>query len=271
LTDIIFNNKKEIPMKKVTFIIAIVFILAGCNADSPKGKEAPQNMPAPAMPATAAPAAGYSGTVVSTKDASNYTYLEIKGKDGIFWAAVPQTKVAAGAAVELIGPIPMKNFDAKVLGKKFDSIIFAGGVMVNGKQAETAGKAPATAAAGAQQQKEPAMDASAHMKADTATDASEVKKAEGGVTIAEILANPASFKDKKVLLRTKVTKFLPEIMKKNWLHLKDASVKDKDIVATSAEQFKVGDVVLIEGIVKTNQDLGFGYKYDVLIEETVKK
>jgi hypothetical protein len=166
----------------------------------------------------------------------------------------------------------MKNFDAKVLGKKFDSIIFAGGVMVNGKQAEADGKAPAATAAGAQQQKEPAMDASSHMKADTSTDASDVKIAEGGVTIAEILANPASFKDKKVLLRSKVTKFLPEIMKKNWLHLKDASVKDKDIVATSAEQFTVGDVVLIEGTVKTNQDLGFGYKYDVLIEEVkVKK
>jgi hypothetical protein len=38
-------------------------------------------------------------------------------------------------------------------------------------------------------------------------------------------------------------------------------------VATSAGQFKVGDVVLIEGTVKTNQDFGFGYKYDVLIEE----
>jgi hypothetical protein len=254
-------------MKKVTLIVAMVFMFAGCNAESQKGKEAQKDMPAPSMPAPGAPAASYGGTVVSTKDASNYTYLEIKGKDGVFWAAVPQAKVATGASVELIGPIPMKNFDAKVLGKKFETIIFAGGVMVNGKQAEAAaGTAPANSASNPQQ-KEPAIDASAHMKADTATDASEVKKAEGGVTIAEILANPASFKDKKVLLRTKVTKFLPEIMKKNWLHLKDASAKEKDIVATTADQFKVGDIVLIEGIVKTNQDLGFGYKYDVLIEE----
>ena len=260
-------------MKKVTLIVAMVFMFAGCNAESQNGKEAQKEAPAPSMPATGAPAASYGGTVVSTKDASNYTYLEIKGKDGVFWAAVPQTKVATGAAVELIGPIPMKNFDAKVLGKKFETIIFAGGVTVNGKQPEAAaGSAPAKAASGPQQQKEPAIDASAHMKADTATDASDVKKAEGGVTISEILATPASFKDKKVLLRSKVVKFLPEIMKKNWLHLKDASVKEKDIVATTAEQFKVGDVVLIEGIVKTNQDLGFGYKYDVLIEEVkVKK
>jgi len=269
LTVIIFKIKKEIPMKKVTLIVTLFFMFAGCNAESQKGKEAQKEMSGPSMPASGAPAASYGGTVVSTKDASNYTYLEIKGKDGVFWAAVPQAKVATGASVELIGPIPMKNFDAKVLGRKFETIIFAGGVTVNGKQAE--GAASANTASSPQQQKEPAIDASAHMKADTAADASDVKKAEGGVTIAEVLANPASFKDKKVLLRTKVTKFLPEIMKKNWLHLKDASVKEKDIVATSAEQFKVGDVVLIEGIVKTNQDLGFGYKYDVLIEEVKVK
>ena len=255
-------------MKRTMLIVAMFFLALGCNTEANKGKEAQKDVPAPSMPASGAPAASYSGTVLSTKDASNYTYLEIKGKDGVFWAAVPQAKVATGASVELIGPIPMKNFDAKVLGKKFDTIIFAGGVTVNGKQAEAAsGKAPANTASSPQQQKEPAIDASAHMKADTGTDASDVKKAEGGVTIAEILANPASFRDKKVLLRSKVTKFLPEIMKKNWLHLKDASAKEKDIVATTAEQFKVGDIVLIEGIVKTNQDLGFGYKYDVLIEE----
>ena len=110
---------------------------------------------------------------------------------------------------------------AKVLGRTFDTIIFAGGVVINGKQPEAAeGKGQANTE-NPHQQKEPTLDASAHMKADTATDASDVKKAEGGVTIAEILANPASFKDKKVLLRAKVVKFLPEIMKKNWLHLKD--------------------------------------------------
>ncbi len=249
-------------MRNVMFIMLMLFLAVGCNTEKQPGQKPQQEQPA----------ARYSGTVLSSQDASNYTYLEIKGKDGVFWAAVPQTKVATGSSVELIGPIPMKNFDAKVLGRTFDTIMFAGGVIVNGKQPEAAAHtAPAPTASIPHHEQEPAMDAAAHMKSDAATDASEVKKADGGVTIADILANPAAFKDKKVLLRGKVVKFLPDIMKKNWFHLKDASIKDKDITATSAEQFAVGDVVLIEGVVKTNQDLGFGYKYDVLIEEAKKR
>jgi hypothetical protein len=249
-------------MKKHVLIIALCFIAAACGSPAEKAQQAKE--PLPEAPRNPAPAA-YSGTVLSTQDASNYTYLEIQGSGAPFWAAIPRTAVKKGAAVELISPAVMNNFEAKVLGKKFDTIIFAGGVLINGKQPEAAAATPPAAAESAKQ--EMPVDAASHMKTDTTAAAADVKKAAGGVTIAEILANPASFKDKKIVLQAKVTKFLPEIMKKNWLHLKDASVADKDIVATSAGQFKVGDVVLIEGTVKTNQDFGFGYKYAVLIEE----
>lgn len=249
-------------MKKYVFIFALCFITAACGSKAEKAPDVKET------PQSAAPAA-YSGTVLSTQDASNYTYLELQGKDGSFWAAIPRTAVKKGDAVELISPAVMNNFEAKVLGRKFDTIIFAGGVLINGKQPEAAAGKPPAAAESAKQ--EMPVDAASHMKPDTSAPAADVKKAAGGVTIAEILANPASFKDKKIVLQAKVTKFLPEIMKKNWLHLKDASVAEKDIVATSAGQFKVGDVVLIEGIVKTNQDFGFGYKYDVLIEEVTVK
>lgn len=259
-----YPHNKEFHMKNMIVIMTLLFLVIGCSTEAKKGQESQKEMP----PAGDTSASRYSGIVLSSQDASNYTYLEIKGKDGVFWAAIPQTKIPAGASVELIAPNVMKNFESKVLGKKFETIIFASGATVNGTHPEkVTGAPPAKTDARPGALQEPSLDASAHMKADTATDASEVKKAEGGVTIAEILANPASFRDKKVLLRGKVVKFLPEIMKKNWLHLKDASIKDKDITATSAEQFKVGEVVLIEGVVKTNQDLGYGYKYDVLIEE----
>jgi hypothetical protein len=250
-------------MKKYAIIFTVCFFAAACGSKAEKApdvQEAPQSAVAPAAPAA------YSGTVLSTRDASNYTYLEIQGKGAPFWAAIPRSAVKQGDTVELLSPAVMNNFEAKVLGRKFDTIIFAGGVLINGKQPEAAAGKPQAAAENQKQQEKP-VDASSHMQAASAADASDVKQAAGGVTIAEILAKPASFKDKKIVLQAKVVKFLPEIMKKNWLHLKDASVADKDIVATSAGQFKVGDVVLIEGTVKTNQDFGFGYKYDVLIEE----
>jgi hypothetical protein len=255
-------------MKKYVVIIALCFIAAACGS---KKEQAPALQESPQKSAAPAPTA-YSGTVLSTKDASNYTYLEIQGAEGVFWAAVPRTTVKQGDKVELQNGAVMNNFEAKVLGRKFDTIVFAGGVVVNGKQTEEAANMPPAPAMGSKEkQQEMPVDAGSHMKADTAADASGVKRAAGGVTIAEILAKPAAYKDKKIVLQAKVTKFLPEIMKKNWLHLKDASVKDTDIVATSAQQFKVGDVVLLEGTVKTDQDFGFGYKYAVLVEEVKKK
>ena len=254
-------------MKKCIPIIFLLAVFAACGSNARKAPESKQS--GPAEQDISAPS--YAGTVVSTKDASNYTYLEIKGKDGVFWAAVPRTKVTVNDAVELINPSLMQNFEAKALGRKFATIIFAAAAVVNGKvQPPLEAKAPANTKT-PQQEKDPVVDASQHMTSNTAVDASDVKKADGGVAIAEVLAAPANFKDKKVLMRAKVTKFLPEIMKKNWLHLKDASVKDKDIVATTQENFKVGEVVLIEGTVRTAQDFGFGYKYDVLIEEVKSK
>jgi hypothetical protein len=250
-------------MKNHVIMFILCVAAAACGSKAEKASEAQKAQPGAAAPA--APTA-YSGTVLSTKDASNYTYLEIQGTTGVFWAAVPRTAVKQGDRVELQNGAVMNNFEAKVLGRKFDSIIFAGGVVVNGGQPEAAPAGP-----GAPGQKEMPVDAGSHMKADTSANATDVKKAAGGVTIAELLASPASFKDKKIVLQARVVKFLPEIMKKNWLHLKDASVADKDIVATSAEAFKVGDVVLIEGTVRTDQDFGFGYKYAVLIEEAKKK
>jgi ribosomal protein S17 len=252
-------------MKKALSIITVLIMIIGCNTDAKKSQEnaVPDN--------SAVPASEYSGLVQSSRDVSNYTYLEIQGKNSVFWAAVPQTAIKKGDTVELVNPTIMQNFEAKTLGRKFDKIIFAGGVMVNGKMPEAAQTAAQGTPGNTAQQKEPLADASAHMKADTSMDASDVKKAENGVTIAEILANPSSYTDKKIVLRAKVVKFLPEIMKKNWLHLKDASVKDKDIVATTQDTCKVGDVVLIEGTVKTKQDFGFGYTYDVLLDEVKKK
>jgi hypothetical protein len=248
-------------MKKWLCIALLVTLAIGCKAETKNEQEGKAS--APALEST--------GIVQSSQDVSNYTYLEIKGKDTVYWAAVPKTVINKGDTVELVSPTLMQNFEAKTLGRKFDKIIFAGGVIVNGKTPDVATPADQKASEVPQKQKDQVADVSMHMQADKAIDASDVKKADTGVTIADILAKSAAYTDKKVVLRGKVVKFLPEIMKKNWLHLKDASVKDKDIVATTQENFKVGDVVVVEGTVKTNQDFGFGYKYDVLLDEVKKK
>ncbi len=90
------------------------------------------------------------------------------------------------------------------------------------------------------------------------------------------MGKKTELKDKPVLVRGKVVKFTPEVMGKNWIHLRDgtgsAADSTNDILVTTKDQTKVGDVVLAKGVVRTDVDLGSGYSYKVLIEEaTLRK
>ena len=58
-------------------------------------------------------------------------------------------------------------------------------------------------------------------------------------------------------------------MGRNWVHIQDGT-NDKgqyDLLVTSTQNAKIGDVVVFEGKVATNKDFGAGYKYSVMIEE----
>ena len=90
-------------------------------------------------------------------------------------------------------------------------------------------------------------------------------------TVAEVITKRVELKDKAVLVRGKVVKFTPDILNKNWIHLRDgsgsASDNTHDVVVTTKDQARAGDVVVVKGIVRTDKDLGSGYAYKVLIEE----
>jgi len=90
-------------------------------------------------------------------------------------------------------------------------------------------------------------------------------------TVAEIVTKAAELKDKPVLVRGKIVKYNPEVMGKNWIHLRDgsgvAADNTHDILVTTTTQAKLGDVVTVTGVVRTDKDFGSGYAYKVLIEE----
>jgi len=97
----------------------------------------------------------------------------------------------------------------------------------------------------------------------------EIKKADGGQTIAEIYAAKDQLGGKTVTFRGKVVKSLPNVMKSNWLHVRDGSGQENsnDLAVSSPTLANIGDTVLVTGKVTLNKDLGLGYKYDILIED----
>ena len=101
----------------------------------------------------------------------------------------------------------------------------------------------------------------------------KVAKASGrdARTVAEILNGKGNLKDKPVVVRGKIVKYTPGVMGKNWLHLQDGSGSAKDgtndIVVTTLDERKKGDVVVAKGVVRIDRDLGSGYFYKVLVED----
>jgi hypothetical protein len=99
----------------------------------------------------------------------------------------------------------------------------------------------------------------------------KVPRAEGGKTVAEIVAQRKALADKEVTIRGKIVKFLPGIMGRNWAHIRDGSGsaenKDNDLTVTTNDTAAIGDVVVVKGTVKIDQDFGAGYAYPVMIEK----
>ena len=192
------------------------------------------------------------------KDVDSYTYLRLKTKDGEIWAAVAKAPVKAGAEVTIENAMVMDNFESKTLKKTFDHIVF-GSIAASGAS---------TAAGGGDV-------AALHAGVAKPVDAGNIKvaKATGpdARTVAEISAKNADLKGKTVAVRGKVVKFTPAVLGKNWIHLRDgtgsATDGTNDLVVTTKDEAKVGDVVLVKGVVQTNRDLGSGYSYKLLVEE----
>lgn len=198
-----------------------------------------------------------AGEVLEVQDVEGYTYLRLKTAQGETWAAVATAPVKKGAKVTIENATVMNNFQSKALKKTFDTVVFG-----------TLAMGPGGAPKGSDV-------AGAHAGVGKAADTADVRvpKASGANarTVAEIMTKPADLKDKPVLVRGKVVKYSPGIMGKNWIHLRDgtgsAADKTNDVLVTTTEQAKVGDVITAKGLVRVDKDFGAGYTYKAMVED----
>jgi DNA/RNA endonuclease YhcR with UshA esterase domain len=206
------------------------------------------------------PAAPLKGEVLEVQNVPGYTYLRLKTVAGESWAAVPTAAVKPGASVLIVNTMVMQNFQSKALNRQFDRIVF--GALDEGK-ANKAQAVPGTTAMPAMPMRPAAAAAPAVAK---------LTKASGpeGRSVAEVVQGRAALKDKTVLVRGQVVKVNSGIMGKNWLHLQDGSGTAQegshDVLVTTTELAKVGDVIQVRGTVRTDVTVGPGYQYAVLIE-----
>ncbi|MBI4687613.1 MAG: hypothetical protein HY756_07505 [Nitrospirae bacterium] len=201
------------------------------------------------------------GTVKSAETAGKYTYIKLDEQGKEVWLATSPMNVSVGDKVEYSGGSLMKDFHSKSLNKTFDYIVFVTRVRVLGKEPLS------------DKQAVPQDDYHKNTQKDKKTLAApksgEIKKAEGGKTVKEIFAEKEKLKDKAVTLRAKVMKVSKNILGKTWLTLSDGTgaSPDNKIIAVTLDEAGIGDVATVKGTLKTDVNLGAGYKYKVLIDE----
>lgn len=216
-------------------VIALIAIATGCSSPSTDGT--------------------ISVKVKAVEQVPNYTYLLVKGKGPAYWIAVTSTEIAVGESLSYTGGMLMENFYSKELDKTFEKVIFLDGV--DGSAPAAMGSMPAM----------PGTSTGADVKTDRLEIKVEVE--EGIVTIGELYANPGAYEGKTIRVKGEVAKYNPGIMERNWIHLQDGTDFEGkyDLTVTSLESFQVGQVPVIEGIFAMNRDFGYGYSYEILLEE----
>ncbi|MBK5257400.1 MAG: nucleotide-binding protein, partial [Vicinamibacteria bacterium] len=78
-------------------------------------------------------------------------------------------------------------------------------------------------------------------------------------------------KGKDVDVRGAVVKWNPDILGRNWVHLRDGSGsperQDNDLTVTTSDVVAKGDIVIVRGKVALDRDFTAGYAYPVIIED----
>jgi len=268
----------EDKVKKLLILIAtaaIIFPLSACSQNEPAqstekavATTAPVPAPAeqPAVAPTPTPAetpGATSGTVVETMNAAGYTYVYVDDGTKKIWAAAPEFAVKVGDEVMVPEGMAMHNYHSQSMDRDFDVVYFVESVL-------NASNPMMTEPASADMQMPKGHPPLTGQAVPAEVDFTNIKKPENGMAIAEIYAGKADLSGKTVTLRGKVVKFSPQIMGTNWIHLQDGSgdqaAGTHDLTVTSTVQVSVGDTIVASGPLTLDKDFGYGYKYDLIME-----
>lgn len=176
----------------------------------------------------------------------NYTYILASENGNQYWIAVTKMNPQKGETLYFSQSMAMKNFKSETLNRTFDSILFV----------QDISQAPSN------------QKGMSHPQVFTQSKADvHIKPIKDGKTVEQIYQQRDQLKGQTVKVKGQVVKYNPHIMGRNWVHIQDGtgSNNDFDLMITTPDSVKTGDVVVIEGTVEINQDFGAGYSYQVML------
>jgi hypothetical protein len=285
-------------MKMAYVLIAAIATSAAVGAVQSFAGSAPSTRtepPVAAMPeapaveaAEASDADALEGEVLEATDVPNYSYYRIgaRGSEGT-WVAVPSAQLKVGERARVRNATRMTDFSSTTLKRTFPVIYFGtleGGASPHGLVPAASGGDPHARSADphARSASDPhAMSADPHAgSADPhrgiqqgVAEVKPVSRAPGpdGKTVAEVIGQRSALAGKTVRVHATVVKSTPGVLGRTYLHLRDgsgdAAAGTHDLAATTAATPAVGDVVIVEGVVAVDRDIGSGYKFPTIVED----
>ncbi len=188
-----------------------------------------------------------------------YVYINVTEEGKQFWIASAKQPIDIGKTYYYRTPLLKTNFESREHNRVFDTIYLVSN-LVSHNHGNNAGNLTADFS-------ETPTETSQKQNIETHTNT--VIQHKGSIKIAELVANPKQYENKTVQLTGKVVKVNPNIMNRNWLHLKDGSKDDYDLVITSNTFIPEGQTITMKAKVSLNKDFGAGYRYDLILEDGV--
>jgi len=189
--------------------------------------------------------------------ATKYVYVHVSEGVEKYWVATALKEITVGETYFFRGGLLKTNFESKEYNRMFEKIYLVS-QFVPAKH----GGSPTNAT-------DPTTPSGNQNNEATVKSVKKVEKAAGSISIAELVNDPQKYEGQSVQLSGECVKINPKIMGKNWIHLKDGSKDDYDLVITSDIFVREGSIITIKATVVLNKDYGAGYNYSLILEDGI--
>jgi len=200
----------------------------------------------------------HQAVVKEVIQAAGYTYLNVTEKRKSTWLAIPGMDIEKGMKISYSGGMEMNNFHSRELNRTFPSILFLEGITDDSKKAKGSDIKPDGKIGEVKKEKASV----------------SITQPEGALSVAKIFETKDDLSGKTVKVRGFITKINSAILGKNWVHIQDGTEYkgDFDLTVTTETLLQISDTVTFEGKITLKKDFGYGYFYEVIMEEgKVKK
>jgi len=179
-----------------------------------------------------------------------YVYLRVKEGEDEFWIATSLQEITIGRSYFYRGGLLKTDFPSKEYNRTFDRLYLVSQLVPSDHG--SMGSLPTSP--------------SAPMQSTVSSVPLPALDVAGNTRIADLMSDPKKFGGKTIQVSGKCTKVNPNIMGRNWIHVKDGSKKDAELVITTDAPIAEGQEVTMIGTVALDKDFGSGYRYDILLE-----